>query len=155
MCVIVIYKFNGGHVKKFRYFFFASNDRFSAKSGRDSVVEFWLNSTDLLVNSANLSVSSTDFQFSQIFLFLLHPKRISAEFYQILLIFFELSKNRGMARPRICWSGRFLLTLCACAISFSVGGNIMRSSRSFRIRGKPVWGGLTRILYIPNARIYI
>jgi hypothetical protein len=47
MYVIVMYKFSGGHARNFCCFF-ASNDRFSAKidrfsakSGQDSVAKFW------------------------------------------------------------------------------------------------------------------
>jgi hypothetical protein len=50
MCVIVMYKFSGCHIKILCCFFIL-NDLFLQKS------------TDLLVNSADLLVSSTDFEF--------------------------------------------------------------------------------------------
>jgi hypothetical protein len=51
ICVIAMYKFSGGHARKFRCFFLfqmtgflQKSDQFSVKSVRDSVAEFWWNS---------------------------------------------------------------------------------------------------------------
>jgi hypothetical protein len=46
---------------------------------RSSMADFWW-------NSADLSASSTEFQFSRIFLLLLRPKQVSAKFYWIFWI---------------------------------------------------------------------
>jgi hypothetical protein len=61
ICVIVMYKFSGGHAKNLCYFFASNNrfstkvDRFSAKSGQDSVADFLWNLSDLLVSLADFS----------------------------------------------------------------------------------------------------
>jgi hypothetical protein len=118
MCVIMMYKFSGCHVNKFCCFF-ASNDRFSrkvgrffAKSGRDSVVKFRLNSADLWVNSVNLSASSTEFWVSQIFMLLSRPNRVSVDFYRISPNLADFFENRWDRLQPIFFCFRRILKPC-------------------------------------------